>query len=228
MRAVHWVSESSDKKTGPVVASYSTKNSCPDSCSLKTGGCYAWGLFYLSVLSKKIEDGRIKIKTLSDALLERKSKAKIVRHRIAGDVVGDVDSTIEECKMVEAIGLINIGYTHTWKEEESQKLKNYFRASCNSFDEVREAHSMGWTTTVIVPEGTAKKIKLSDDVTAFMCPARHGVEGKKDITCNDCTLCKVSAGTKNKVVMFEEHGNNSTLKKIKGKIGDINSIPQAL
>lgn len=226
MRAVHWVSESSDKKTGPVVASYSTKNSCPDSCSLKTGGCYAWGLFYLSVLSKKIEDGRIKIKTLSEALADRKSKVKIVRHRIAGDVVGDVDSTVEECKIVEKSGLINIGYTHTWKEKPSQKLKKYFRASCNSFDEVQEAREMGWAAAVIVPEGTPKKIKLASGDIAVMCPARHGVEGKKDITCNDCTLCKVDKNTYNKIVMFEEHGNNSTLNKIKGKIGDISSIPK--
>ena len=35
------------KKIGKILASYSPKESCPDSCTLKQGGCYAWGLFYL-------------------------------------------------------------------------------------------------------------------------------------------------------------------------------------
>ena len=54
MRLTHWVSRSSDKKTGQVMVSYSPKSTCPDSCSLKEGGCYAWGLFYLKILSSKI------------------------------------------------------------------------------------------------------------------------------------------------------------------------------
>ena len=61
MRLVHWVSKSSDSKIGKVLASYSPLNTCPDSCSFKSGGCYAWGLFYLRILGKKIEDGRIKM-----------------------------------------------------------------------------------------------------------------------------------------------------------------------
>jgi hypothetical protein len=221
MRKVHWVSQSSDKKTGSVVASYSPKESCPDSCSLKTGGCYAWGLFYLNILSKKIQNGTIKTKILTDALKERAHSAKIVRHRIAGDVVGDVPQTVEECKIVQSEGLINIGYTHHWRAEEAQPLKGYFRASCSNLEEVMEARQMGWSPTLIVPSGTPKSLTMANGEKAFMCPARHGVEGKKDITCNDCTLCRVDAKTDKKTVMFEVHGNASTLKKIGGKVGNI-------
>jgi hypothetical protein len=221
MRKVHWVSQSNDKKTGKIVASYSTKESCPDSCSLKTGGCYAWGLFYLSVLSNKIDKGTIKAKSLIEALQDRLHNTRIVRHRIAGDIVGDVSETVEECKLVEGEGLINIGYTHHWRAEEAQPLKNYFRASCSNMDEVLEARSMGWSPTLIVPKGTTKSLKLPNGEKAFMCPARHGVEGKKDITCNDCTLCRVDSKTSDKTVMFEVHGNAATLKKAGGKIGSI-------
>ncbi len=221
MRKVHWVSASNDKKTGKVVASYSTKESCPDSCSLKEGGCYAWGLFYLGVLSSKISKGTIKIKSLADALGERLHTTRIVRHRVAGDIVGDVKETLMECRVIENEGLINVGYTHHWKAEEAQPLKGYFRASCASIEEVMEARSNGWSATLIVPKGTPKSISLPNGEKAFMCPARHGVEGKKDITCNDCTLCRVDGKTSDKTVMFEVHGNAATLKKIGGKVGSI-------
>lgn len=216
MRKVHWVSESSDKKIGPVVASYSTIDSCPDSCELKNGGCYAWGLFYLKVLSSKIDKQKIAIKSLADALSDRNPISKIVRHRVAGDTVGDVDGTLEECHVIEQSGLTNIGYTHNWRAEESQPLKKYFRASCNSLDDVREASAMGWSTT-LVAAGNVPKSTYLDDKKAVICPARHGVEGKKDITCNDCTMCKVSDKTKDLVIMFKVHGNPATIKKSQGK-----------
>lgn len=217
MRKVHWVSKSSDKKIGPVLASYSTVDSCPDSCNLKSGGCYAWGLFYLKVLSSKIDKQTIKIKSLSDALKERGLNVKIARHRVAGDVVKDVAETMEECNIIEKEGLINIGYTHTWKDKESQPLKKYFRASCSSLEEVEQATSMGWSTTLVASGNVPKKTYIGNK-RAILCPARHGVEGKKDISCNDCTMCKVSDKTSDIIVMFSIHGNQATLKKGQGKV----------
>ncbi len=217
MRKVHWVSESSDKKIGPVVASYSTIESCPDSCELKSGGCYAWGLFYLKVLSSKIDKQKIAIKSLANALADKNPVAKIVRHRVAGDVVGDVEGTLEECASVEKNGLINIGYTHNWRAEEAQTLRGYFRASCNSLEDVKQAVNMGWTTTLVVA-GNVPKTTTIEGKKAVLCPARHGVEGKKDITCNDCTMCKVSDKTKDLIVMFKVHGNAATIKNSQGKV----------
>lgn len=75
---------------------------------------------------------------------------------------------------------------------------------------------MGWATT-LVASGNVPKSTIIEDKKAVLCPARHGVEGKKDITCNDCTLCKVSDKTKDIIVMFKVHGNAATLKKTNGK-----------
>ena len=213
MRKTHWISVTADKKTGAIPVSYSPKESCPDSCTLKEGGCYAWGLFYLRILGAKIRDGKIEIKTLAQALKERRADARIVRHRVAGDIVGDVEGTVEECLQVEREGLTNIGYTHNWKAEEAQPLKKWFRASCNSLEEVELARSMGWSVTFMVPEGTSKKVSLDSGEKAYMCPARVGVEGKKDITCNTCTLCRVDSKTADKAVMFEVHGTKETINK---------------
>jgi hypothetical protein len=216
MRKVHWVSSSSDSKIGSIPASYSTIDSCPDSCSMKSGGCYAWGLFYLKILSGKIDRGAIKTMSLADALKKRSLSARVVRHRVAGDVVGDVKETLDECKLVESNNLINIGYTHDWRNPETQPLKKYFRASCNSLSDLRQAHSMGWSTTLVV-DGNVPKVSNIEGKKAILCPARHNVPGKKDITCNDCTLCKVTDKTSDTIVLFKIHGSKSTLNKLSGK-----------
>jgi hypothetical protein len=218
------VSKSSDSKIGKIVASYSPLDTCPDSCVFKSGGCYAWGLFYLRILGKKIEDGRIKARSLKDALGSRDKNCKVVRHRVAGDVVGDVDGTIEECHLVEQEGLINIGYTHDWETEVTQPLKEWFRASCNTLEEVAKAKAMGWSSTLAVHgEGIPKSINIGGQ-RGVLCPARHDVPEKKDITCNDCTLCKVTDKTKDIVVMFEVHGPPKTKKEATEKSVDINEL----
>lgn len=242
-RKIHWVSQSSDKKIGKVLASYSSKDTCPNSCSLKEGGCYAWGLFYLRSLGRKIGDG-ILAKSLQEALLKKNKNCKIARHRVAGDIVGDQKETLEECKFLEDQGITNIGYTHDWRSEETQILKKYFRASCQNEEEVLEARSLGWATTIIVNEKTPNKIKLSNGETARMCPVvkeerkvyekaeklsfetkkakREFIKlGKQSIktNCNLCTLCKVSDKTENITVMFEVHGAADTINKASKKIG---------
>ena len=246
-RQIHWVSQSSDKKIGKVMASYSPIESCPDSCSLKTGGCYAWGLFYLRNLGKKIASGNLN-KSIEEAFSKVKSSAKIVRHRVAGDIVGDQEETYQECKFVESKGLINIGYTHDWQNDDTQVLKEYFRASCNNLEEVEKAREMGWATTLIVSEDTPNRARLPNGERAIMCPVVVGerkIESKLNsmtfenkaekkqerkkmrkelsarMNCNTCTLCKVTDKTESITVMFEVHGAASTLNKAKGKYENI-------
>lgn len=242
-RQIHWVSQSSDKKIGSVMASYSPIESCPDSCTLKSGGCYAWGLFYLRNLGKKISSGTLN-KTIEEAFSKVKSSAKIVRHRVAGDVIGDQLQTVEDCKFVESKGLINIGYTHDWQSEETQVLKEYFRASCNTLEDLEKARDMGWGVTLVVSEDTPNRVVLPNGERGIMCPVVVGerkieqklsemsfvsAKDKKDerkkmkealsekMNCNSCTLCKISDKTKDITVMFEVHGAASTLNQAKGK-----------
>ena len=241
-RKIHWVSKSSDKKIGKVLASYSPIETCPDSCDLKDGGCYAWGLFYLRVLGKKISSGKL-FKPLKVAMSERTIDCKIARHRVAGDVVGDIEGTLEEIKEIEEAGLINIGYTHYWKDDRAQPLKEYFRASCQNEEELMLARSMGWGATLVVPENTSNKIKLSNGEVAIMCPvikeekritekielmsfdskrdkqaAKKEMKSNIKINCNSCTLCKINDKTKKIAVMFEVHGSKSTISNATKKV----------
>ena len=217
MRLVHWVAQTNDKKTGKIIVSYSSKETCPDSCSLKSGGCYAWGLFYLNKLGNDIQSGARKLRSLREAFNQRRADCKVVRHRVAGDVVGDVEGTLEDCYFIEKSGLTNIGYTHAWREEGVQPLKKYFRASCQSISEAVEAREMGWGASLVVSKGVPNVITLPNGEKAIKCPARYGEEGKMDITCNTCTLCKITDKTIAKTVMFEIHGSAATLNKAEGK-----------
>ncbi len=208
-RKVHWVAMTTDKKVGPVMASYSPLDTCPDSCSFKSGGCYAWELFYLRVLGKKISDGRIKIRTIEEAFNNSRRSAKIVRHRVAGDIVGDVDGTMRECEFADENNLINIGYTHDWRNPESQKLKKWFRASCNTLEEMQEAIDMGWSVTITAyGENIPKKTKLLNR-RAVLCPAQVD----KRIDCNTCKMCKTSGTTKDTIIIFETHGVKVTVER---------------
>jgi len=209
-RKVHWVAMTTDKKVGPVMASYSPLDTCPDSCGFKSGGCYAWELFYLRVLGEKISDGRIKIRTMEEAFKGSRRSAKIVRHRVAGDVVGDVDETVRECEFAEENKLINIGYTHDWKNPEAQKLKKWFRASCNTLEEAQEAIDMGWAVTITAHgENVPKKTKLLNR-RAVLCPAQVD---KERMDCNTCKMCKTNGNTKDVIIMFETHGNKGTISR---------------
>ena len=216
MRKIHWVAKSNDKKTGKVMVSYSPPNTCPDTCNLKDGGCYAWDLFYIKALGRKVDSG-ICNRTLDVALKGRDKNCKIARHRVAGDIVGDVKSTIMECKKIEENELINIGYTHAWKDNDVQPLKRWFRASCQTVDEAIEARDMGWSVSLIVPKDSPRKIVLPNNEIAVGCPA----ETNPNINCNNCKLCRVDNKTKTKAIMFRAHGNNATMKKIKNKVGEI-------
>ena len=83
---------------------------------------------------------------------------------------------------------------------------------------------MGWTTTLAVHgEDIPKSINI-DGQRGVLCPARHDVPGKKDITCNDCTLCKVTDKTKDVIVMFEVHGTKATIKEATERSVDIDSL----
>lgn len=224
-RKVHYNHSYSGRKLGNIVVSYSPKSSCPDTCTLKTGGCYAWDLYYMRIMGDKIERGVQKIKgkekpfhirSLAEALKKRSVGCKIVRHRVAGDIIGDVSETLKDCLTIVKSGLTNVGYTHAWREEQVQPLKEYFRASCQSMEEVKEARAKGWSATVIFDDTVGRGKQSLEGETVVMCPID---DYKKNVTCNSCRLCRIDNKTKDITVGFKLHGNGA--KKNKHKVQNL-------
>jgi hypothetical protein len=177
----------------------------------------------MRIMSDKIETGQqtqkgvkkpFTVRTLDEALKKRSFDCKIVRHRVAGDIIGDVQETIDDCIKINKEGLINIGYTHAWRDPNVQVLKDFFRASCQSMEEVKEARQNGWAATVIFDESVGKGKQIIDGETVVMCPID---DYKKSVTCNSCRLCRIDSKTKDITVGFKLHGNGA--KKNKHKVG---------
>jgi len=206
---------SQNQKIGPVPCSYaSIEKYCPATCALKDNGCYAQG-GNVRFTEQRVDKGKSN-RTLLEAMKKVTRYAKIARHRVSGDVYNpdgydDVDATYEECEYLEEQGLINIGYTHSWRYDKVQKLKKYFRASCDSYSDLEEAAAMNWALELTVSkfdDDVVEKIKTIDkrigvELQAVGCPAQ---KTSNKIDCNTCTLCKVSEKTSKYVVVFYTHG----------------------
>ena len=232
-RFVHWISVSQIKKLGPIPTSYAAIDRyCSDNCALKDNGCFAQ-TGRVRMTEQRVSKGTSK-RTLMEAMRNVTRYARVARHRVSGDVfnpngLNDVAATVEECKIIEAYGLTNIGYTHSWEYAEVEPLKQWFRASCDSYDQVEMAVALGWGTELTVVkfnDDVVNKIakigkRLGMELEAVGCPAQ---KTSNKIDCNMCTLCKItdaqtgSQKTKKYVVVFYTHGNtkaaNAALEKL--------------
>lgn len=219
-RPVHWVGRTTNKKLGPVPVSYSAiDKTCPPCgvCNLRDEGCYAQA-GRIRYTEQHVSRGEYR-KSLMDVYKDIWRGAKIARHRVSGDFLGDVIGTLEECQLITSMGMVNIGYTHSWVFEHVQPLKKYFRASCDSLSDLREALLKGWACELTVTEWNDEVIRrvaelgkdLGIEIQATPCPAQ---KTENYIDCNACTLCKVNEKTSKHVIVFYTHGNTKRANKV--------------
>jgi hypothetical protein len=210
---------SSNSKTGPIPTSVSNRGTCPDSCPLKSNGCYA-DSYYTSMHWNKVTSGERgtdwngfiqSIKALPKRILWR--------HNVSGDLVG-VNDTIDSQALkdlVKANGNKS-GFTYT----------HYPMLSDNNIQAVKHANDNGFTVNlsandlnqadsykalnigpvvVIVSEDTDKVSYTPKGNKVVVCPAQTNDK----TTCSSCTLCqKVD---RDYIIGFRVHG---TYKKKAG------------
>lgn len=221
-RPVHWVGRTTNKKLGPIPVSYAAiDKTCPPEgvCALRNNGCYAQAGRIRYTEQGVSRGGSSYRKTLNDVYKEIWRGAKIARHRISGDFLGDVEGTLNECQLVLAMGMENIGYTHSWVFEHIQPLKKYFRASCDNLSDLREATLKGWACELTVKQLTDDVFtriselgkELGTELKGVHCPAQRTSD---EIDCNACTLCKVNEKTSKYVILFYTHGNTKRANKV--------------
>lgn len=134
-------------------------------------------------------------------------RTQAIRWHVSGDVfehnrpqVDYVNALVWACAELDKVGVKSLGYTHGWKFELCQPLKEYFMASCDTMDEVLHARALGWMTVLSVSKNTVAdaSIKLVN------CPNQitHG-----KITCAKCMLCSRNSLAKftNRVIGFKYH-----------------------
>ncbi len=128
---------------------------------------------------------------LTTALADRHGDARVVRIGAMGDPSrarpSEVQGAREEVAKAGLDGVIT--YTHFWREEGSQWLREIALASCESEEDAVTAIGMGWTPALLLRWDAAlegqRTITLSNGDAILICPAQT----KENVTCNTCRMC---------------------------------------
>jgi len=194
-----WVPRTPNRKTGNIPTAYvgKTLKECRDSCTgcpLLDGTCYAWhGLARLSM-------GRIEQRLLSHP--DQYTIENAMRYRITGSNVARLGAMGDPARAdhaelrradqaVRRAGMDGLlGYTHHWREEGNEDLRDLLLASCDHMDQAVQAREAGWIPAVLLSwdfnlDDGAKTFDMPNGEKGLICPAQT----KKDTTCNDCRMC---------------------------------------
>lgn len=183
---------SSNSKLGKVAATYrNIKETCPTSCALMNNGCYAQrghtGIHQKNSVGVNNVTNMVPHK---DALGVRLNvSGDFLYNSLNGPVVDIL--YIKQCN--ELANKINIpvwGYTHAWKYMYPEIFdKVVILVSCDTKEDKKEAHELGWTRTVRVIDKPQDREK-----NEVLCPidyAKYVGVKVKDIktNCIECRLC---------------------------------------
>lgn len=226
---------SSNKKTGDVIQSYSSRVTCPDSCKFKKNGCYADGYHTARQWDRcdNPEDARyisngehlaIGLQAaVFDKLRKDPTRNKILfRHNIAGDIASEGTSTIDAdrvdviAKAIEdtnkTVGNVLQGYTYTHCMVDSNAANIIHEAASKGFlinascETVQEVkHAKSFGINAVIAS-----IDPNETARELKALGMHGVQcpaqTKDGVSCDSCRLC---ARDRDAVVIFGVHGTAS-------------------
>lgn len=213
---VHLTTKSSNAKTGPIPVSTTEDSTCPDSCPLKRGGCYARS-GPLALHWKRVSQQQ-RGTPFSSFLSEVRGlpPGQLWRHNQAGDLpgTGDLLDAAALAELVKANQGRN-GFTYTHKPV----LGNPVNAAA-----IREANQQGFTINLsantllhadslaalnigpvvtLLPSSVSGRQRLETPAgrRVVVCPATY----MEDVSCSSCKLC--ADATRSVIVGFPAHGS---------------------
>lgn len=211
---------SRNAKTGPIPVSMSPKNTCPDTCPLKAGGCYAQG-GPINLHWMKLSGERVGI-AWADFLHAIRSlhRATLWRHNQAGDLPGlgnRIDAS-ELGELVEANKGRN-GFTYTHKPVlDGEADKNTVKANRKA---IAEANKGGFTVNLsgdsltdadklaslaigpvvtLLPASVTRNTVTPQGRKVVVCPATY----MENVSCSTCKLCQ--RAERSHIIGFPAHG----------------------
>lgn len=226
MHNVHLTLKSSNVKTGPIPVSTSSRETCPDSCSLKKNGCYAdsgpLALHWTKVTSGERGMGFADFCSTIAALPD----GQLWRHNQAGDLPG-INGVINQSQVAELVrankGKRGFTYTHydpsimTNQESIRRSNRNGFTinlsAECLNEADAFKALNIGPVVTIL-PIDSPKKLTTKAGNKVIVCPATY----LDNVSCATCQLCQHQRDT---IIGFPVHG---TSKAKAAKVFQIKSI----
>lgn len=221
MHKVHLTLTSSNKKTGPIPVSTSTKEFCPNTCPLKDSGCYASG-GPLAIHWGQVTAGKRGMSwgDFCDAI-KGLPRGKLWRHNQAGDLPTGDGVTIDRDAMGQLIrankGKRGFTYTHHVPSVENlQAVRDAnnggftVNLSGNSLDHADQLKKVAPDLPVVavVPANMDGNLprRSAGGHALIQCPATTAAGEKRGVTCETCQLCQV--GSRRGVVCFPAHGTS--------------------
>lgn len=212
--------KSSNKKTGEIVVSTTSRSSCPTTCPLiGENGCYNEAGFHTRLHWDYITAGKRGLPELQFIAAVSKLKAgSLFRHNIGGDLWhqgGEIRSDLLQ-KLAAATRHLKAAWTYTHHLRSKPNLRAIKMATNMGFTinlstEVKsEAVSFakkGYPVVCVVPEDAPAKFEV-DGVVFRQCPATFNGSPTQCKTCGGGTpLC--ARGDRQFVVTFPVHGGHA-------------------
>jgi hypothetical protein len=218
----HVTRVSSNKKTGPMPVTTTSKDSCPLTCPLINAGCYAKS-GPLALHWNKVSDANEKRSLSEDeflAIITKLPKGQLFRHNQAGDfphvngvIIGDFVS-----KLIRA-NKNKRGFTYTHHDiTNNDNLRMVQDCNLSGFTVNHSADNVKAAVKAYkrysnVPIVTllpidAPNVQTVEGVKVVACPA----EKSDKINCANCGLCAIH--DRNYVIGFRVHGTQKKIANI--------------
>lgn len=211
---------SQNKKVGRVAATYLPFRTCPPSCPLRHGACYAMGVLDVCSVVKRIDKATSDLSP--DALIQgeaaeildacRESKRAFkktpLRLHVSGDVI-DENSTRTLAYAAQAWTERGGGpvwtYTHRWRSIPRWCWRPAISvwASVDNPKQGVMAFRMGYPSAIVVPYFEGRKGWDEEGIRWIACPAQT-----RGLKCSQCRICWKSSKMlqARRGVAFEAHG----------------------
>lgn len=215
---IHFIRESSNRKTGPIPVTYSERDTCPESCPHYRADCYAED-YYTAMNWNKVPARGDNLSDLCEKIAAL-PEGQLWRHNVAGDLPGRGE-TVDAAALGEIVraNIGKRGFTYTHKKSADAVI--WARHATNwgftvnlSADDAGEADALaahGLPLVCIVPMDTPEKTTTPGGLPIVVCPAQT----RDDKTCADCGLC--ARADRAVIVGFRAHGTRAKIADQKSR-----------
>lgn len=211
-----FVRSSKNQKLGPIAATMTSGETCPEACELKDAGCYGeFGL--LKMHWAEVSQHGLSFGPFLD-LVASLPEGALWRHNVVGDLMGrgnrlDVDAL----RLLTMANEGRRGFTYTHKPcfdgadwmalYEATRAGFTVNLSCNGLDHLDQMTALGLAgaplglpAVVVLPKGTAGSVVSPRGVRVIVCPA----ETRENVTCATCGIC--ARADRKFAIGFPAHG----------------------
>lgn len=220
---IHFTQASSNSKTGPMLVTTQSSDTCPTTCPFHKSGCYAeYGP--LRAHWARVDDGT-RDKTWQAFLqaVRRQQKGSLWRMSQAGDLPG-LDGAIDAAMLQQVVvanrGYKGFTYTHKPMTKENQALikdanDNGFtiNLSANTLSDADAKADLGIAPVVVPIPADPERWPERTPAGRKVIPCLKDTKG---LTCVECGLCAVAS--RKSVVGFPAHGSGK--RKIEKAISE--------